>query len=56
MCVIATGQIAVFPYSGEYEILHLWIGVPADDQANGSWGAFAQDGMDFAQSSMADVD
>lgn len=48
-CVIAT-------YLGQYEIFHLRIRVPADDQANGSWGAFAQDGVDFAQSSMADVD
>ena len=47
---------SVSPYLGQYEIFHLRIRVPADDQANGSWGAFAQDGVDFAHSSMADVD
>lgn len=49
MCVTATDKCqATFPDSEQYEILHLWIRVPADDKANGSWGTFAQDGVDFA--------
>lgn len=50
MCVspLLTNSQATFPDSEQYELLHLWIRVPADDKANGSWGTFAQDGVDFA--------
>jgi hypothetical protein len=39
---------AILPDPEQDETTHLWIRVPADDQANGSWGTLAQDGMHFA--------
>lgn len=39
---------SIFPHSAYYATFHLWIRVSANDKANRSWGAFAQDGVDFA--------
>lgn len=45
----------IAPYSKQGQIAHLWIGVSTNDQANGSWWAFTQDGVHFAQGCMAHV-
>lgn len=50
MCVslLLDKQPGHLPKLGTHEALHLWIRVPADDKAHGSWRTFAQDGVDFA--------
>lgn len=56
MCVSRLLDKQPRPRSEQREVLHLWVGVPADDKANGSRGALAQDGVDFAQGGVAHVD